>query len=374
MTITRRTDSAGRSRYQVKVYNPNTGRQEWVGTFDRKRDAEIAESERKRSIRLGTSARRPKDIAFSDLVDQWLASANVRASTRADYTNASKHMKKHFGNRPVSTLTKQDIDLFIADRIAAGLGDWSVKKLQARVSQVLNLAVDWGYLQATPLTGRLHSAPRISKRPITPLTPDQIAALLRAAPDFWRPFFLVAVCTGLRRSELFGLTWDDIMWSQSKLRVIHQLEGRRLIEPKSDAALRVVDLPRAVLDTLSEHRLSCPSSELNLVFPGERGAPVTPSNFYKRVWRPTCKLAGIPDTVVLHDLRRTYASALVRQGRSATYFQTVMGHSSARVTLDYYAGVFTDESKAAQNDLQRWITETTKPKRAARRRKSVSPR
>lgn len=355
MGILQRRDAKGRVRYGVKVYNHASGQQEWLGTFAKKKDAEIALSERQREIRLGKHAARPRDIGFSDLVDQWLETANVRDSTRKDYTNAARHLKAYFKNRPISTLTKQDIDRFIADRVAQGLSAWSVNKLKTRVSQVLNLAVDWGYLQATPMTGRLHSAPRVPKRPIRPLTQDEAAALILAAPAYWRPFFLVALGTGLRRSELFGLTWDDVLWDQAKLRVTKQQADGHLVEPKSDAALRVVDLPVVLVEALREHQLVCPTSNDDLVFPMESGAAVCPTNFYRRIFRPTCRAAGLPDTVVLHDLRRTFASVLVRQGRSATYFQTVMGHSSARITLDYYAGVFNDESDTARNDMGRWL-------------------
>ncbi|MGV8084133.1 MAG: tyrosine-type recombinase/integrase [Coriobacteriia bacterium] len=355
MAILTRTDAGGRKRYAVKLYNPATGKQEWVGTFDRKKDAQTAESERKRAIRLGKSAERPRDIAISDLVDRWLETASVRDSTRSDYANAARHIKAYFKNRPVSTITKQDLDLFVADRTASGLGAWSVNKLKTRMTQILNLAVDWRYLQASPMTGRLHSAPRVPKRAIHPLTQDQIGALVQASPAYWRPFFLVAVGTGLRRSELFGLTWDDMIWELGKLRVTKQQSNGSLVEPKSDAALRVVDLPEPLVGVLRTHKETCPISDNDLIFPTENGCPVNPSNFYKRVFRPTCQAAGLPDSVVFHDLRRTFASILVRHGRSATYFQTVMGHSSARITLEYYAGTFNDESDAAKRDLASWL-------------------
>jgi integrase len=205
----------------------------------------------------------------------------------------------------------------------------------------------------------------VAKRSVHPLTPQQVAALISAAPPYWRPFFMVAVGTGLRRAELFGLTWDDVLWTQRKLRVTKQLVDGRFVEPKSDAALRVVDLPEPVMEALGAHRLACPVGTADLVFPSEQGTPINPSNFYSRVFRPTCRAAGLPDSVVLHDLRRTYASILVRNGRSATYFQTVMGHSSARITLDYYAGVFNDESEAARDDLGAWLKPATTRKRAA---------
>ena len=328
MAIVQRRDGLGRTRYQVKVYNAATGKQEWVGTFDRKKDAQIAEAERKRGIRLGKHSAKPTDIGFSDLVDEWLKTANVRASTRADYANSARHIKAHFKNRPISTITKRDIDLFISDRVASGLSAWSVNKLKTRVSQVLNVAVDWEYLQATPMTGRLHSAPHVPKRAIKPLAQQQVTDLIGAAPEYWRPFFLVALGTGLRRSELFGLTWDDVLWDQAKLRITKQQVNGQLVEPKSDAALRVVDLPEPVLHALRDHRTVCPISDHDLVFPTEHGAPVNPSNFYKRVFRPTCRAAGLPDSVKLHDLRRTYASVLVRHGRSATYFQTCLLYTS----------------------------------------------
>ena len=92
------------------------------------------------------------------------------------------------------------------------------------------------------------------------------------------------------------------------------------------------------------------------MFPTPSGAPVHTSNFYKRVWRPTLTAAGLPQTWHLRDLRKAYASSLVRSGRSMSFFTAVMGHASARTTMKYYAGVFPEETLSAVRDLEEWYS------------------
>jgi integrase len=142
------------------------------------------------------------------------------------------------------------------------------------------------------------------------------------------------------------------------VRVEHQLSGKELVELKTLAARRAVPLAPAVVEELVRHREVCPASQLGLVFPTPNGYPVSPSNFYRRVFRPTARAAGLPETFKLHDLRKTCASLLVSQGRSAAFYQEVLGHSSAATTLAHYAGVLPVERQTAAEDMERWLSDT----------------
>lgn len=339
-------------RWGARVYDPASGRQVWLGSFDLKKDAERREREAKREIDLGHCPK-PKRAGFSDFVDRWFETLNLRPSSLADYRNTCRHLKAHFKNRALHSITTEDIDTFLAE-FGRTHSPATVRKTATRIRQVFKRAVSWGYLQASPAIdlANMPRAPKPNQQRI--IAPDQVAALLAAAPLYWRPLFLVAVMTGLRRGELFGLTWDDILWTERKIQVRHQLQDGRLVEPKSESARRRIDVGQMVLEALSQHRRVCPTSQHNLVFPTQTGRPVHTSDWNRDVFKPTTRRAMLPN-LTLHDLRHTFASALIHQGQSVKYVQTVMGHASAETTLDVYGHLFETGGQDAARKLEAWL-------------------
>lgn len=339
-------------RWGARIYDPATGRQIWLGSYDRKKDAELREREAKRDLDLGQFSR-PKRIGFADFIERWFATLAVRDSSLSDYRNTCRHLAAHFGNRTMNTITAEEIDGFLAE-FGKTHAPTTVRKTATRLRQLFKRAVSWGYLTSSPAL-ELSNVPRAPKSSAQRIIgPEQVNDLLRAAPAYWRPLFLTAAMTGLRRGELFGLTWGDILWAERKIRVQHQLQDGRLVEPKSESARRRIDAGTKLLGTLAEHRAICPVSDLDLVFPTPSGRPIHPSDWNRDVFKPTTHRAMLPD-LTLHDLRHTYASALIHQCQSVKYVQTVMGHASAQTTLDVYGHLFESGGQDAARQLEDWL-------------------
>ena len=85
------------------------------------------------------------------------------------------------------------------------------------------------------------------------------------------------------------------------------------------------------------------------------GAPVTPSKFRLRHFRPLCARAGIPTGRLpdgrrgfrFHDLRHSTASIMAARGERPEVIQRVMRHAKVSFTLDRYVKVFSDDIRAA---------------------------
>lgn len=349
-------------RWGARVYDPETHSYVWLGTFDRKKDAEAKERAVRVQLALGTY-QPPQQVRFSEFVDKWLATLTVRPSSLSDYENTCRHLKAHFGERRLSAITTEDIEGFVAT-FSANHAPNTTRKALTRLRQVLGRAVAWGYISRDP-SREVSNAPKRRKvRQIHVLSPEQVADLLAASPDYWRPLFLTAVSTGLRRGELFGLAWSDVLWIERKLVVRNQLQGGKLVTPKSESARRRIDVGPALLQVLAAHKTDCPPSDLDLVFPTPRGLAVHTSDFNRDVFKPTTASAMLPD-LVLHDLRHTYASALIHQGQSVKYVQTVMGHASAQTTLDVYGHLFDTGGQDAALSLERWLEQSERRNRDA---------
>jgi integrase len=100
--------------------------------------------------------------------------------------------------------------------------------------------------------------------------------MLTAAQGRWRPLIITAVFTGLRASELRGLTWDDVDLDKAALTVRQRADRWNTIgSPKSASGQREVPLAPMVVNTLKEWQLACPKGpegRLWLVFPNGKGA------------------------------------------------------------------------------------------------------
>jgi integrase len=102
---------------------------------------------------------------------------------------------------------------------------------------------------------------------------------------------------------------------------------------------RVVSLVGPLAADLEQLRPRvCDDDEL--VAPGRFGAPLDVDNWRMRVWNPAKKAAGV--SAVVYDLRHSFVSLLLHEGRSAIYVADQVGHSSATLTLSQYAHLVPD--------------------------------
>ena len=102
---------------------------------------------------------------------------------------------------------------------------------------------------------------------------------------------------------------------------------------------RAVPFPPSLLEPI---RSLCAGKEPeDLVFTSPEGWPLRLNNWRRRVFDPACKELGLK--VSPHDLRHTAASLAIQRGANVKAVQRMLGHASAAMTLDVYAGLFSDD-------------------------------
>ncbi len=162
---------------------------------------------------------------------------------------------------------------------------------------------------------------------------------------------MLAFHTGMRRGELLGLKWKDVDLDGSTIRVrktlTHTENRRRLAvgEPKMKKSRRTVRLTPPIVEALKRHRARQTEEKLKagalyedqgLVFAGEKGNLINPSNLRQRSFAPLLKRAGLP-RITFHDLRHTCASLLFQRNFHPKFVQELLGHASVAITLDTYS-------------------------------------
>jgi integrase len=193
---------------------------------------------------------------------------------------------------------------------------------------------------------------------MTVWSPAELAVFLDATVDHEHGvLFRTAAMTGMRRGELGALRWRDLDLDAGLLtvrRALAKVEGSwRIVEPKTEASRRTVDVDTSTIVTLRRHRqallerrlaLGAGWSEHDLVFPALAGGPAD-LDAWGKSFRRAVRDAGLP-VIRLHDLRHTHASHLL----ASTDVRTVaarLGHSDPGMTLRVYAHVMPGRQAAA---------------------------
>ncbi len=181
---------------------------------------------------------------------------------------------------------------------------------------------------------------------------EEIQQILATVEGRWRPLLVTAIFTGLRASELRGLTWDNVDLEARMIHVRQRADRYNQIgSPKSVAGERAVPMSPMVFNVLREWKPACPKGKLGLVFPTGRGNVESLSNIYRRGFgavQAECGITGEGGRIKygMHALRHFYASWMINRKKDgglelpAKKVQERLGHSTITMTLDVYGHLF----------------------------------
>lgn len=288
-----------------------------------------------------------------------------------DAVNGSRAIRKSFADLLTLRLDEIDtrrIELLRTNWLAGGLSPASANRNITRLRGVLARAVAWGVLEVHPLA-KLKRLKVDRRGRVRYLTPEEEKALRKAMmdreaaicterdsankwraerkrelladlrqlnfTDHLRPLAIVSINTGMRKGEIFNLTWEDV---DLKNKVI-TVEG----STSKSGQTRHIPINKESLEVLTnwKHQTGCKG----FVFPGKDGHRL---DNVKKSWDGLLKLAKI-EGFRWHDLRHTFASKLVMAGVPLNTVRELLGHSDLAMTLRY--AHLAPDSKAAAVEL-----------------------
>ena len=326
--------------------------------------ATLVEARRQRELlqRAGLRGDLPLSprLTFAEVAGRWLAQfgAKVTAGERRDRTldlyrsQLRRHLLPRLGRRRLALITADDVVAVTRALQADGLSPWTIKRILGALSCIFTFALRRGYISAHPFD-RLERDER--PHPLGSdqrvLTQTELARLFSACPRRYQPLLLTGAYTGMRLSEVLGLSWDDVDFSAGVVHVRHQLaRGRRglpphRIPPKTRASVREIPLLPQLAAVLRQHkRGSRFTSASDYVFATANGTPFLHHNVSKRVLRRAAAGAGLDRPgrrVRFHDLRHTFASHLIIDIRlDVVQVSRILGHARTSMTLDTYTHLF----------------------------------
>ena len=249
----------------------------------------------------------------------------------------------------------------------------TIRQAYIAMGTMLRAAVMNDLLTKHPMDGVRYTKPVRAVNDIRFLTLEEQETFLKAAQRShnYRQYALLLE-TGLRTSELIGLTWDAIDWKKRTLTVNKTLEYRhqnhvwRAGPPKTTSSYRTIPLTNRAYEILLscyEERHTRKESETlsqileyidrrtgqtgylmmrDLVFVNFRtGEPAKNSSYDTHLYK-LCEKAKIKN-FSMHALRHTYATRAIESGMLPKVLQKLLGHASIKTTMDRYVHV-TDAS------------------------------
>ncbi len=293
-------------------------------------------------------------LTVGDYLERWLEDSvkgTVRTSTYEAYRYmVEPHLVPFLGALKLRDINPVHVRALYREKLEAGLSAATVRKMHAVLSKAMKQAV---------LDGLIHRnvcdsvrPPRLARKEIRPLDPEQAGALLRAAAsDRLEALYVLAVHTGMREGELLGLKWEDVSLDGEepvlRLRraLVREAGKVALGELKTPKSRRQVRLTRAAAGALRAH-LARQMEEIEragpsyraggLVFATESGSPINPSNLRNRSFKPLLRRAGLAG-ICFHDLRHTCATLLLTRNVHPKLVQELLGHATISMTLDTYS-------------------------------------
>ncbi len=303
---------------------------------------------------------------MTEFLRSWLETSvrpRLRPLTYAGYkVNVEKHLIPTIGRIPLDQLTPLNVQEMMNRHLAAGLSAKSVAYVHQVLRTALGLAVRWDMVSRN--VARLVDRPRVERKQISPLTPDEARKFLRGIRGHrLEALFSVALALGLRQGEALGLRWDDIDFKAGTLRVSHQLQRidgtLTLVPPKTDKSRRTLVMPSMIGEQLREHerrqvaeRLWAGSiwQENGLVFANRVGRPTQARRVIEQFHQALAQ-SGLR-RVRFHDLRHSCATLLLVQGVSPRVVMEILGHSEIALTMNAYSHVVPELQREAAQRMQ----------------------
>ena len=186
----------------------------------------------------------------------------------------------------------------------------------------------------------------------TLLLPAEIKALINALELRERTLVLLAASTGLRQSELFGLKWGDIDFTQGIMNVTRSVVYGVVGPCKTESSQKPVPVHPVLEKALTEWKTHCTYHEPNdWVFASNRyrgRRPYWGQSILRRYIRPAAQSVGIQKQFGWHTFRDTYSTLLRSVGTEFKVMQELLRYSSLRSTLDVYTQALTPAKHEAQ--------------------------
>ena len=251
------------------------------------------------------------------------------------------HVSPRWASTPVADIDQLAVEAWVSGLVRDGAGVTTVLRAHGVLSGILSDAVKARRLSLNPAKG-IDNLPRKTTRRHVYLSAADVARLADESGEH-RTLVLTLAYTGIRWGEAVALQVRDIEFLKRRLSVhtnAVQLGVDHAVGLTKGRTARSVPVPKFVLEELS--RQCRGKASRDLVFGDGQRFLARPKS--SRGWfAAAVKRAGMQEGLTPHDLRHSCASLAISAGVNVLGLARMLGHKSAKITLDVYADLFDDD-------------------------------
>jgi integrase len=306
--------------------------------------------------------------SISEFLHDWIktASRNLSPTTEYVYKGYIKMLEKFLPNINAADLKRKQAEFIINDLLQKYKPS-TVKVMKRILSTAYNRGVDWEEIDRNPFKG---IKIRQEYREYTFWSAEEVKTFLSIAKEraekpgcnpCYYIAFMIAVNTGMRKSEILGLRWENIDFEKCLIKVresIHDLHGKGekyTGRTKTRASRRDIALPKSLVDVLLTHKeyQQNLASEKDISYKAPSDYVITTNELtpihqrnLARILYDIIEASDLPK-IRFHDLRHTHASLLLANEVNPKVIQERLGHSRIDTTLNTYSHVFPSQQREA---------------------------
>ncbi len=263
-----------------------------------------------------------------------------------DESRIRRHIIPAWGTQKLSAITGRDVS-----RLHSKVGEQTpieANRLLQQLSKMFNLAKRWGILDHShpnPAAGLEKFRERKRDRFLSRDEASRFFTAVKREPSLYvQAIFFLLVLLGPRKSELLNAKWEDVDFSNQRLRLPETKNGDVHYIPLPTHAITILrNLPRQLYHPY--------------VFPGSKSG--RPINNIDKAWGRIKEQAGLND-LRIHDLRRTLGSWMAQSGVPLQLIGKVLNHKDIKTT-QIYARFAQNHVKDALEQHGRSIVEIANP-------------
>lgn len=255
--------------------------------------------------------RNKPSITFGEMANlYWEHYARTKKSARTTWPYVKK-LSEAFGEKRLDQISVLDIAAYL-NRLKAKLSPAAVNRYHAFLSSIFYRAIDWEKFSGHNPACKVKKSQEDNKR-LRYLSQEEMGALLKKAHPRLFPALVCAMMTGMRKSELLGLDWENVDIERGFIYILKSKSGKKREIPISSKLRQVL--------------LSLEPKKSGSVFQ-------LPEIMMRRYFDKALKEAGIRD-FRWHDLRHTFASHFVMRTKDIPALQSILGHATPQMTQRY---------------------------------------
>lgn len=275
--------------------------------------------------------------AFAEFSRTWLATwaiVRLKASGYREYESIVRlHLVPHFGELPLSEITPEAIQKWVASSITADVAPATARNRLIVLKRVLETAAEYGLIAENPVDSV--AFPRVERSEMKYLSPAEVRRLLDTTPKSWRLLLALPALCGLRKGECLALEWSDIDTEAMTISVSKTMRSGRVTSPKTSSSKSIVPVPETLSPLIAQRRRRAGNHPL--VFCKSNGRPLSDAT-PNRICSQALEKAGLPH-IRFHDLRHSWAVAHIKAGTDLKTLAHLGRWSSPESLLQTYSHV-----------------------------------